>query len=100
MRWARYLISAVRFDETDTLIESVRVHEDNGDQMTAARETSRRSVISSLEDGETFCTIVANALGNWTQGTAVKAVRIDGEKYLRTDAVKKRADDLGRLPRF
>jgi len=41
-----------------------------------------------------------NPEGKYVRGEDVRVVEIDGAKYIRTDANKAKADNLGTLPRF
>ena len=99
-KWADYLISAVRYNDAETHIEMVRVHEDQGDRVGAPTTWERSSVVASLEAGSTFMTITKGSDGKWTPGARVGIVTVRGTKYIRTDADATPEDNLGSLPRF
>jgi hypothetical protein len=56
--------------------------------------------VSRLDDGSTYMTIYKNPDGTWKKGAPVRVVKIDGDKYIRTDADNTKKDNLGALPRF
>ena len=99
-KWADYCISAVRYDDEKTHIVRVRVHVDNGDTIADAKEWTRQSVVSSLEDGKSFVTITKSSDGKWKKGEDVHIIEVKGKKYIRTDANKRESDNLGKLPEF
>lgn len=98
-KWADYLISAVRYYNND-FISHLRIHEDSGDKVGAPQTWSKENVISYINNGYSFCTIVKNSKGNWSQGADVHVVVINGYSYLRTDKNKTPKDNLGNLPTF
>jgi hypothetical protein len=101
-KWADYLISAVRYNAAETHITVVRCHPDNGDSVGSASERARERVVALLDGGTTFMTIYQNPddTTKWKKGAEVRVVTIDGTKYIRTDADRIKADNLGDLPRF
>ncbi len=99
-KWADYLISAVRYNAAETHIEKVQVRLDNGEKVGPASEWARSEVITRLEAGNSFVTIVLGSDGKWQKGAAVRIVVIHGEKFIRTDADQTKEDNLGDLPRF
>jgi hypothetical protein len=99
-KWADYLISKVQYNDRETHIIKVLAHPDNGDKVGAGSEITRQRVVSLLDGGSTFMTIYKNADGKWKEGADVRAITVDGEKYIRTDADGIKKDNLGMLPRF
>lgn len=101
-KWADYLISAVRYKETDTsrFIVNLRVHRDLGDSVGPATEMSKAKVIELIDDGDTFATIYKDSNRKWNRGEDVRKVVVNGRAYLRTDANKRERDNLGELPEF
>jgi hypothetical protein len=99
-KWADYLISAVRYNAAGTHIDKVRVHEDKGETVGSPAIWARSAVVTNLEAGNTFMTIVKNAEGRWNSGAEVGIVTVRGTKYIRTDADATAEDNLGNLPRF
>ena len=101
VKWADYGISAVRYNSKGTHIEKVKVHIDKGDTMEPTGEWFRTDVVSSLEKGHTFVTILLSNEGKWDKGEEVGIVHHpNGEKYIRTDKDYTAADNLKNLPRF
>ncbi|AEG18166.1 DUF3892 domain-containing protein [Methanobacterium paludis] len=99
MKWADYGISAVKYNSTDTHIEKVRVHLDNGDTLEPASEWLRTDVISALEKGKTFVTIIEDA-GKWAKGQKVHIIPVDNAEYIRTDTNNTASNNLDKLPKF
>lgn len=60
-KWADYGISKVRYDQQGTHILKVEVREDKGDSFGSAVEWLRTRVVSAVERGETFVTILKNS---------------------------------------
>lgn len=96
-KWSDQCISSVRFNQSRTHIDAVRVHPDLGDSLGTGVIWSRQQVITNLELGLTFTTVVFRD-GKWSRGADVNIVYVGSEKYLRTDSNKSRADNLGNLP--
>jgi hypothetical protein len=99
-RWADYGISEVRYDEDQTHIVKVKVREDKGDKVGPPEEWARKRVVSAIEDGTTFVTILKRSDGNWHKGQDVHIITVRGEKYIRTDQNAEAADNLENLPEF
>jgi hypothetical protein len=99
-KWADYLISAVRYNAQETHIDKVRAHPDNGESVGSGTAVERLTVVSRLDDGYTVVTIYKGSDDKWRRGATVRKVIIDGNSYIRTDADKTKADNLGNLPRF
>lgn len=97
-RWANYLVSAVQ-RTTDGDIARVVVHIDEGDTVGTGKIYDATVVISLIEKGSTFCTIVWNYnTGGWNRGALIDTVERNGWIYLRTIRDKTRRDNLGNLP--
>lgn len=99
-KWADYGISKVRYDSEQTHIVKVQVHEDKGDTFGAAAEWPRSRVVSAIERGTTFVTILKGADGKWQKGQDVHIITVDGVKYIRTDQNRRASDNLENLPEF
>ena len=102
VKWAEYLISAVRYNAAGTHIDKVRCHLDNVDSIGAPADKTRVTVVGLLDGGTTFATIYKDRIDSskWNYGADVRVVTIDGTKFIRTDADKTKRDNLGDLPRF
>lgn len=99
-KWADYGISKVRYNNEQTHIVKVRVHEDKGDTIGRAEEWSRSQVVSAIERGKTFVTILKSSDDKWSKGQDVHIVTINGVEYIRTDRNRKASDNLENLPEF
>lgn len=66
--------------------------------MGAATIWTKDQVVTYINGGQSFKTIYMKADGQWHIGEDVRVVVIDGESFLRTDANKIKADNLGELP--
>jgi hypothetical protein len=99
-KWADYGISKVRYSSERTHITKVQVHEDKGDTIGMAVEWSRNQVVSAIEHGKTFVTILEGADGKWQKGQDIHIITVDKVKYIRTDQNRRASDDLENLPEF
>jgi hypothetical protein len=89
----------VQYNTARTRIVKVEARRDNGETIGAAVEQTRVEVIAAIERGTTFVTIFKNE-GKWRWGADVGIVKIDGEKFLRTDKNQRTIDNLDALPEF
>jgi hypothetical protein len=99
-KWADYGISAVRYNQEESHIVKVKVHDDNGDSFGSPREWTRNEVVSSLERGKSFVTILRGNNDKWKRGQDVHIVTVNGIKYIRTDKNYRASDNLENLPEF
>lgn len=99
-KWADYGIEEKRMDSTNSHIEKVKVRPDNGDTLGQISIWKREKIVSKLEDGTTFVTILKNDKGNYNKGENVEIVSVKGKKYIRTDKNDTEKDNLGELPDF
>ena len=99
-KWADYLISAVKYDSNHERIESVKTHKDKGDTVGSGFIEKRSQVVSNIESGYSYCTILRNKEDKWNKGEDVHVVKVDGEKFIRTDNNKTKKDNLENLPEF
>jgi molybdopterin biosynthesis enzyme len=99
-KWADYGISAVRYNAEQTHILRVKVHEDKGDTIGIAVEQTRSEVVSAIERGESFVTILRGADNKWEKGQDVHIITVNGVKYIRTDQNRRASDNLENLPEF
>ena len=100
VKWADYCISEVKYNEERTHIVKVKVHEDKGESIGGALEWSRQQVVSALEGGKTFVTILKTSDDKWRQGQDVHTIVVNGTKFIRTDQNQTAADNLEKLPEF
>jgi len=98
MKWSDFCISAVRYNQARTHIDAVRVHQHLGESLSNGEVWSRQRVVSTIDAGYTFTTVVADPNRYWFRGAAVNVVQVGGERFLRTDRDQWKADNLGNLP--
>jgi Protein of unknown function (DUF3892) len=99
-KWADFLISGVRYNAEETHIDQVQSHIDEGDSVGPTTRMPRTRVVELLEEKKTFSTITKGTDGKWNRGALVQIVRVNGTKFIRTDADRTASDNLGSLPRF
>lgn len=99
-KWADYGISAVRYDDERKHIVKVKVREDKGDKLGQAVEWTREQVVSAIEGGKTFVTVLKSDEGKWQRGQDVHTITVNRVKYIRTDQNRVASDNLENLPEF
>ena len=99
-KWADYGISEVRYNDERTHIVKVKVREDKGDVFGPAEEWARKDVVSAIEGGTTFVTILKGSDGNYEKGRDVHIITVNRVKYIRTDQNSEASDNLENLPEF
>ncbi len=93
-----YCISAVRCNEKH--VELVKIHKASGDTIKPPIVCSRERIVSLLDEGYKFVTILKNSRARWTKGEDVQIVKLNGIKYIRTDKNEVASDNLENLPGF
>jgi hypothetical protein len=99
-KWADYGVSAVRFNNTHTHIDRLRLYPVNGDSLGVAQENTRAEIVAAIKKGTTFVTIYMNSEGTWNKGQSIYIVNINGTKYLKTVDNGKTVDNVDALPEF
>ena len=99
-KWADYCISAVTYSEDPKHIKEAKVHEDRGDTIEPSKIWSRSEIVSNIESGHSFITILRTEDEKWKRGEDVHIIEVKGEKYIRTDKNEIEEDNLGDLPEF
>ena len=99
-KWADYGISAVRYSADEIHIDKVKVHEDKDTTMGPAVEKTRKQVVAGIKLGQSYVTILKGNDGKWKRGEDIHIIVIDDEEFIRTDANKKKSDNLENLPVF
>lgn len=97
-KWADYCISAVSYSEDPKHIKEAKVHEDRGDGIGPGEIWSRSQIVSSIESGYSFITILKTEDDKWKRGEDVHIIEVKGKKYIRTDKNEIEEDNLGELP--
>ncbi len=99
-KWADYCISAVSYSEDPKHIKEAEVRQEEGNMIGPGKIWSRSQVVSSIESGDSFITILKSEDGKWKRGEDVHIIEVKGEKYIRTDKNEIEKDNLGDLPEF
>ena len=100
VKWADFLISAVRYSADETHIETVRVHKDLGESVGSAKVSSRIDVVNNIKSGLAYLTILKSADGDWRKGQEVHIIEVGNEEFIRTDKNSVARDNLENLPEF
>lgn len=104
-KWADYCITAVRYTENynKTYIEKLKVTRISNN-LHVEEIITKGKVISLINEGFTFCTIILNEKGNYEKGADVEVIelKVKGSYiyYIRTKGNKEKYDNLGELPTF
>jgi hypothetical protein len=99
VKWADFLISAIRYHADRTHIDRVRVHEDSGENVGSVQESTRSAVVANIKKGVIYMTIFKKD-NNWQKGQDVRIIKVGSEEFIRTDANAKASDNLENLPEF
>ena len=99
-KWADYLISAVRYDDDHTHITHLKRHADDGETVGKGESIKRLSIVTSIDSGNTYCTITKSSNDKWQKGDDIHIFKVNKEKYLRTDGNSNTGDNLGSLPEY
>ena len=86
MKWADFLISAVKSGPTVECIDCVEVHSDIGCVVCETLIVSRIELITNLKKGFTYTTIFKTAMGKWRKGEDVCLVLVNGKDYIKAGA--------------
>jgi hypothetical protein len=100
VKWADYVITAVKFKKEKRHIEQVKLMKDNGEKLDYEQIASRIEVVQFLNSGITFVTAYKNIQNKWQKGDNVSVVQINNIKFIRTDGNNVEEDNLGELPEF
>lgn len=84
-----YKIAKVHYknNDSDTFIEKVKT--------TGGNEKMRSTVVNDIEDGQTIMTAPPKGAG-----AEVDVIKVNGVKYIRTDANATARDNLENLPTY
>lgn len=101
-KWADYLITGVRYDESSCFIEIVETRKDNGKDIGSPKNSEREIILKNKKSGTSYrtSTQIKNDKGEkvWQKGASVEIINVDGIEYLRTDKNKTKKDNLEKLP--
>ena len=96
---ADYGVTAVKYNSIGKYIEWVKVGKFNNGSFEIRENWLRTKVISELEMGKTFITVVKHG-DKLRKGTEIHIINLDGKKYIRTDNDNVASDNLENLPEF
>ena len=91
-KWADYLISAVKYDTKNRIIQ-VKQHQDFGEKIGEGEIIDRDSLTSNLKHGKSYMTVFSSN-NNWKPGDYVRIVKMPGSYSIRTDDNKVEHDNL------
>ena len=72
MKWADYLVSKVKWNETRKRIVSFIVHKDNEESVGEGIERDRNWVVQQFNDGKSFYCIHLGEDGKWHKGSKIR----------------------------
>ena len=99
-KWADYLISAVKTNSDQKIVDFFEVNSDLGNMVCQKQIISRHEVIDSIKKGFTYSTVFKTATGKWRKGDKVNLILIDGENYLKTNKKPDPQDQFDNVPEF
>jgi hypothetical protein len=99
-KWAKFLISEVRYSPDRKRILEVKQHKDLDGSVGEGEIVPRDIVSSNLKKGITYCTIHSGSSENWKMGNKIRTFIVDGEYFIRSDKNKVNRDNLGLLNEF
>ena len=100
VKWADYCIWTKHYDLEHKRIVNVKLFPDKEDGLGTESEWTRTQVVSAIEAGTAFVTILKKPDKNFKRGQDVHIITVDGVKYIRTDQNKTKADNLENLPEY
>ena len=99
-KWADHVVTKVKYNRDHTQIVEVEIRNDTGEAIGSdVRRMLRQDVVSAILRGTTFVTAYFRD-EKWRKGEDVRAVTINGERFIRTDTNSVKADNLGALPEY
>ena len=99
VKWADFVISAVRYSSDHKYISEMKQHPDNDGDIGEGEVIDRSSVAANIKRGKKYSTVF-NAGANWKIGNGIRTFITDGEFFIRADKNKVARDNLGQLPEF
>ena len=97
IKWADYLITAVRYDGNKEYITKVKISEDNDEDKLNFQIQDRTFVVELLKNKKNIITAPKNKDNKLTKG---EKVNIYNTKWIRTNPNNEEKDNLGELPEF
>ena len=94
-----YGITGVKYNSIGKYIEWAKVGKFIGSSFGMRENWLRTKLISELEDGKTFITVLKHG-DRLKKGLEINIVAVNGKKYIRTDNENKASDNLNGIPEF
>lgn len=98
--WGDYAVTAVQYNYDETEIKQVKRRDVGEDALSSATTIDRSTVVSDIESGTDYTTALKKDNGKWALGEEIHVVKINGEKFIRTDQNETEEDNLEDLPTF
>jgi hypothetical protein len=98
-KWADFGVFRVKYHPDRSAIAELELQADPGETFGSLQKASRLAVVGAIGRGRTFVTVYFRN-GRWTKGEEVRVLMIRGQKFIRTDGVLVKADELGQLPEY
>ena len=92
MKWADFLISAVKYDANHKIVQA-RQHRDTGEKIEEGELVDRKTIETNLKHRKNYATIFSSN-ANWKLGEKIRIIRVNGENSIRTDSNKVEYDNL------
>jgi hypothetical protein len=96
---ADYGVTGVKYNGIGKYIEWVKVGKFTGSSFGMRENWLRTKVISELENGKTFITVLKHG-DRLKKGAEIHVINVNGKKYIRTDNDNDASDNLEGLPEF
>ncbi len=97
VKWANFLISAVRYSPDHKYITELLQHEDQDESVSEGIIVKRDEIADGIKKGKRYRTIY-NSLDNWKIGDEIRTFMVGGDFFIRTDKNKVGRDNLGTIP--
>ena len=97
---ADYYIEKVRYNKNHTRIVWVSVRHDTGKKLSPAINMARKRLITLIQEGKQFMTILRSEEGKFRKGKKLLMMQFKDAEYLRTDEAPVENDRLEDLPEY
>ncbi len=94
-KWADYLITGASYDE-NRLLRKIRRRRDTGSGLGPDETVDRLTLASDIKNKVSHVTAYDGG-SSWRRGDAVRAYKLGGNYYIRTDGNRIRLDNLGEV---
>lgn len=98
-KWADYVIVRATFDAEHEMVEKVTRRADTGDELGLPDVISRRELIESMEQGETYAVATEAPDGSWHNQGTLSLVEVGVGTYIQLERLGLKTDHLGNVER-